>query len=238
MKVTLLKQMEQVVNDVMVRFLSDFHNGDKPRIMKADFKFPFIWIVGKTHTYLLPLGHYRDAFFYAESVRYDYIREHNPYSYYFESDYYADDYWFLATESGLQSINRDQAKAAVLDYVTPAVQEWITENGPLPVNTKVPVIIQGVTLTKLKELIAECRKHNDDSLMNCLKRFHNYRRVASDQYIKVSYNSAWNEFSFSEYINGKPGLAGGIIFHGWPETGYQSNGSVQIEPQYGWSSHT
>lgn len=125
-----------------------------------------------------------------------------------------------------------------MDYVNPAVQEWIAENGPLPANTKVPVIIRGVSITKLKELVADCRKHNNDSLMDCLRRFHNYLRVAADQYIEVHYNSAWKEFTFSEYTNGKEGLVGGIIFHGWPETGYQTNGSVQLDPHYGWSTHT
>lgn len=230
--------MESVVNDVMVRFQTDFFNYDKTDIESADFKFPFIWIVGECHTHLLPLGKYRDAFFANEAVRYDYLRKHNPYSYFFESVNYTKDHWFLVTESELQPINQAQAKAAIMDYVNPAVQEWIAENGPLPANTKVPVIIRGVSIAKLKELVADCRKHNNDSLMDCLRRFHNYRRVAADQHIEVSYNSAWNEFAFCEYTNGKPGLVGGIVFHGWPETGYQTNSSVQLDPHYGWSTHT
>lgn len=230
--------MEEVVADVMVSYQTDFFNYDKPRIEKPDFKFPFIWIIGKCHTHLLPLGKYRDLFFEAESVRFNYLRDHNPYLFYFESANYVDDRLYLATEAGLQPINRDQAKAVVMKYVNQAVQEWIAENGPLPANTKVPVIIRGASLSKLKELVSECHKHEDDSLMNCLRRFHNRMRTASDQHIEVSYNSAWNEFTFCEYTNGKPGLVGGIIFHGWPETGYKTNGSVQIDPQYGWSSHT
>lgn len=45
--------------------------------------------------------------------------------------------------------------------------------------------------------------------------------------------------SFGEHrVDGLHGLCGGIIFHGFPETGYQENGSVQIEGCYGWSTHT
>lgn len=238
MKDKILKQMEAVVGDVMRSFQSDFFNYDKPRIENAGFKFPFIWIVGESHTHRLELGNYKDLFFEAESVRYSYVRENNPYAYFFTSSSYVKDNWYLITEDGLQTINREQAKAAIMDYVNTAVQEWIAENGPLPVNTKVPVIIRGASLSKLKELVSECHKHDDDSLMNCLRRFHNYMRMASDQHIEVSYNSAWNEFAFCEYINGKPGLVGGIVFHGWSETGYKTNNAVQLEPHFGWSTHT
>lgn len=230
--------MEAVVADVMHRFQTDFFNYDKPQIEDANFKFPFIWIVGECHTHLLPLGKFRDMFFESEAVRYDYLRDRNPYSYYLDSVNYTEDYWFLGTESGLQSINREQAKAAIMDYISPAVQEWIAKNGPLPNKAKIPVIIRGITITKLKELVADCRNHDDDSLMECLKSFHNHRRVATDQHIEVYYNSNCGDFSFGKFINGECQLFGGIIFHGWPETGYQTNGSVQLIRHYGWSTHT
>lgn len=238
MKEKIIKQMEAVVADVMTDYQSDFFNYDKPRIESPEFKFPCIWIVGAMHTHRLELGNYQDFFYEAESMRYDYLRDSNPYAYFTDTTNYAKDYWFLVTENGLQSINREQAKSAIKDYVTPAVKAWERDNGPLPKLTKVPVYIHDTTFGKLKKLFAECQAHGDNSLMECLRRFHSHRRVSSDQCVKVYYNERYNEFSFGEYINGQCRMNGGIIFHGWPETGYEENGSVQLDPRYGWSSHT
>lgn len=238
MKAELLAQMETVVAETMHHYQSDFFEIDKPRIESDDFKFPAIWIVGECHTHRLDLGNYKDLFFNCEGTRYDYLYNPNPFCYYLESSNYSRDKWFLITEAGLQPINREQAKAAIMDYVNPAVQEWISENGPLPKLTKVPVVLRNITISELKAMVAECRAHGNDSLMGCLMRFHQYTRVAANQYVEVIYNKPWNEFVFCQYINGKQGLVGGIIFHGWPETGYQTNGSVQIDPHFGWSTHT
>lgn len=234
----ILKQMKAVVADTMTSFQSDFFDYDKLQIEGQEFKFPAIWIVGKSHTHLLRIGNYKEYFFEAESVRYDYLYDRNPFSYFFASTSYAQDKWFLITESGLQLINQKQAKAAIMDYVNPAVQEWIAQNGPLPKLTKVPVKLNGITISKLKELVADCRRHGNDSLMGCLMRFHQYARVAANQCVSVTYHDHSNQFTFCHWINGNMKTLGGIVFHGWPETGYEINGSVQIEPHYGWSSHT
>lgn len=233
----ILQQMEAVVAETMKSFQSDFYDYDKPRIESGKLKFPAIWIVGESHTYCLELGNYKDLFYECESVRYNYLYDHNPYSHY-TSSYCSNDKWFLITEAGLQPINCKQAEAAIKDYVNPAVQAWIAENGPLPKLTKVPVVLKNITIAELKALVAECRTHDDDSLMSCLTRFHQYSRVAANQYVEVTYHKQWREFQFCEYINGERRLVGGIVFHGWPETGYQTNGSVQLTQRYGWASHT
>lgn len=230
--------MEAVVAETMECYQSDFFKYDKPRIESEDFKFPAIWIVGNSHTHCLELGNYKDSFFEAESVRFDYLRNHNPYHYFLTENYFAKDKWFLITENGLQPITREQAKSAILDYVTPAVHTWIAENGPLPKLTKVSVKFKNITLGELKALIADCRAHGNDSLLECFKIRHCSCRIAADQYTVITYDKKWHEFSFSEYVNGTARLSGGITFHGWPETGYETNGSVQIDPHYGWSSHT
>lgn len=237
-KEQLLQQMEAVVADVMKNYQSDFFQYDKPRIASPEFKFPAIWIVGESHAHRLELGNYKDLFFEAESVRYNYLREPNPYKYFLNESYFAKDKWFLITENGLQSINREQAKAAIEDYVTPAVKAWEEENGPIPRLTKVPVKFKGITFNELKALIADCRAHGDDSLLECFKRRQTSCRVAANQYAVITWHKSWNEFTFCEYVNDEEGLEGHIVFHGWPETGYQTNGAIQIDPRYGWSSHT
>lgn len=237
-KDNILRLMEHVVEKTMINFKTDFYDHDKPQIASSNFKFPAIWIVGECHTHRLDLGNYKDRFCEDESVRYDYIRQHNPYEYFLTEGYYAKDNWFLITEDGVQLINRKQAEAVIMDYVASAVNVWVAENGPLPKLTKVPVTFQCITTSELKALIAECRKHDDDSLLNCLKMRHKSGRIAADQYTVITYHPACKEFVFCELVNKKARLQGHIVFHGWPETGYQANGAFQIYAQYGWSSHT
>ena len=238
MKTDILNKMAEVVANTMTSFQSDFEQYDRLYIESGEAKFPMIWMVGKSHTHLLKLGEYKSWFFEMESVRFDYVAGHDPFRYYFEDTCYNSDRIFLITENEIRSICKEQAISAIMDYVKPAARAWQEQNGQLPKLTKVPVKIQNISVTKLKELIGECWEHDNNSLLSCLKRFHNYRRVATDQYITVSYNPRYDEFTFWETINGKVGLVGGIVFHGWPESGYQSNNSVQLAPQYGWAIHT
>lgn len=51
----------------------------------------------------------------------------------------------------------------------------------------------------------------------------------------------FEEKSFTFSLRTKSGeydICGGIIYHGCPEDGYCENGSVQLEPSYGWQIHT
>ena len=229
--------MSNIVADVMTSFQSDFENFDRPYIENAyNSKFPMIWIVGKSYTYLLHLGEYEENFRENEVARYAYVQGGNPFFSFLDA--LGGDHLFLIEPDGVREITEKQVREVCRDIVTSVAEKWMKENGPLPTRVQVPVKFFNITLSKVKELIRECEAHNDKSLIEIFRRFHNYRRVATDQYIQISYNPGYNEFTFCEYTNGKQGLVGGIIFHGWPETGYMVNGSYQMEPTYGWSSHT
>ena len=238
MKDKILRQMEAIVNKTMKSFQTDFFNYDKPRIASPEFKFPAIWIVGESHTHLLELGNYQDSFFEFESVRFDFLRQTNPYQHYFNESCYAKDKWILVTEDFLSTVNKSQAESAIMGYVMPTVNAWIHKNGPLPKLTKIPIRFKDIALSELKALIADCRAHHNDCLVECFKMWHRSCRVAADQHTEISYQKHWNEFIFREYINGEERLAGHIVFHDWPETGYQTNGAIQLVPLYGWGSHT
>lgn len=229
--------MAEVVEETMEAFQSDFYKYDKATIMFEGFKFPFIWIVGKSHTHMMKLGNYKEIFFQCENIRYDYQRCHNPWSYFLTESYYAKDKWFFVSEEGLREIDRNQAKNIIMDYVNPVVEQWKAENGPLPKLTKIPIKLNGISNDSLKALIYDGHAHGDDSLLQCLKA-RRTPRVAKDHYVEITYDSGWNEFWFSEQVNGQTRICGAIKFHGWPETGYMTNGSIQIDPHYGWSSHT
>lgn len=233
----IIKQMSNIVADVMTSFQSDFENYDKPYIEGAEAcQFPMIWIVGESHTYLLKLGSYKKVFFNNESVRFIYVQGDNGFDAYL--DMFKKDSIFLIEKDKVTKVSWEQAKNAVRDYVLPTVKEWESCNGILPKKCKVKIKFNNISISKLKQMIRDCEAHNDTSLIDSLRRFHRYRQVASNHYIQVNYNPHYNEFGFCEYINEKSGLVGGIIFHGWTETGYKENHSVQLTPRYGWSVHT
>ncbi len=214
----------------------DFEKFDKDFIEK--FGLPMIWVVKEGSTNLTAIGSFAKNFNEDEATRYDYVRNGiSSYTYYL--DHFTDgNKIFYVTEDEVREVSAANAREIIRDLLTPVVEEWKAANGPLPTNTKMEVRFSNISLSKLKELVRECEAHNDTSLMDCLKRFHQYVRTAKNQYIQVSYNPGYNEFIFCQYTNGKQGLVGGIIFHGWPETGYQTNGSVQLDPRYGWRIHT
>lgn len=233
----IVTQMSNIVSDIMTSFQSDFEKYDKPYIESAAAcSFPMIWIVGKSHTHLLKLGGYKKRFFENESVRLAYVQGDDTFSFYLDTC--GGDYLFLIEKENVSRITADQARAAILDYVHPVVGEWESQNGKLPGKCKVKVRFGNVTADRLKKLVRDCEAHGDTSLMDILKRFHSYRQTAADHFIRINYDQRYNEFGFCEYVNRKPRLNGGIIFHGWPETGYKTNNSFQLTPKYGWALHT
>lgn len=86
-------------------------------------------------------------------------------------------------------------------------------------------------------------QHPYDSFRNCIFRILQWELNSKLQNDGNEYyiGSEFGEYclSFGEHrVDGLHGLCGGIIFHGFPETGYKENGSVQLEGSYGWSTHT
>lgn len=233
----IITAMSKIVAETMTSFQSDFENYDRKYIEKADIsKFPMIWMVAKTHTHLLTLAEYEEEFKEKEAVRFSYAQGGDPYSIYLNS--YGGDKIFLITAKELKEITEKQAHEVIRDTITPVVENWKKDNGPLPKNFKIPIKFCNITLSKLKELIRDCEGRLGKSLLKELRSFRLYRRTATDQYLQLSYSPYYNEFIFSEYTNGEVELVGGLIFHGWPETGYKENYSVQLTPSYGWSKHT
>lgn len=55
----------------------------------------------------------------------------------------------------------------------------------------------------------------------------------------ISSDFCEHSFCFALYReDGSLWMNGGLIFHGFPESGYKTNGSVQLSGSYGWASHT
>lgn len=236
----ILNKMAEIVANNMIAFQSDFEKYDKEYIIKKGVKaFPFLWMVHRSHTYLIRLSEIRKDYFENEAFRYDIAQQNSWIHAYLwpRCSQVTEDIYFVTKDDVVQ-IGLEQARNITIDAIEMAVTAWGQEHEKIPTKFKVSVEIGGISLSKLKGLIQDCRNHDDDSLLNCIKRFHNYRQQAKSHKVFIWYNERYNEFSFAEMVNGECRLNGGIIFHGWPGNGYQTNGSIQLEPRYGWASHT
>lgn len=230
----IIKQMDQIVNDVMAHFQSDYVKYDYPEIVNATpDKFPFIWSVRDTGTSLLRVGQYQNEFFQFESVRYEYAKGGEPFTPMLE--YCNEEHLYLITENEIRKISKAQAKAVIKDYVTPVVVKWKQLFGPLPTSIKVTIqFSKALSFSKLKDLL---RNNEDGSLIKAFRQLHSWNRMSKDHVIKVNLVND-NLFRFYEYINGIRGVDGAIEYHGSPKTGYLQNVSYQIDPKYGWHIHT
>jgi hypothetical protein len=98
--------------------------------------------------------------------------------------------------------------------------------------------MKDMTEGKLEEQLQFAASINDNSLKDCLMRMF---AVESRQKVEHHIYPDWakRSFAFGRYReDGTLALNGGIIYHGSPNEGYQEGGSVQIEPSYGWQTHT
>ncbi len=235
----IIQKMATVVDEVMKRFQIDFTEYDKPIIEKAKPKeFPFMWIVSELHTRLVSLGGYEKKFFDNLPIRYAYANGDDSMSFYLHPPYLnKKDRIFLIRENYIWEVSVNGAKNAIKDYTIPVYRKWKELYGEITPK-RIRVKFDLLSLSKLREIIQDCHNHGDDSLMSILRRFHNHRCVAEDHSITVKYREWDNEFVWIEHYDGEDHIIGHIVFHGWPETGYQQNGSVQIDPRYGWASHT
>lgn len=93
----------------------------------------------------------------------------------------------------------------------------------------------------IKALVADeafAREMGDTSLMECLETLRRYARMALDHKVYITPDIDARCYNFSERINGRPQIYGGIIYHGSPKEGYRENNACQLTPSYGWQIHT
>lgn len=230
-------QMTKIVETLMTSWQSDYYKYDKPTIEKATIEnFPKLWIVGESHTFMLDLSAYKEMFNTEEYIRYCYAQGDDTFSAWI--DHVGADKIFHITEFGVHQIGIPMARQIISETVEPVVKAWESEHGKLPTNFKVQVFFDFTSTSEVIALIRDCEAHNDDSLIRILRRFRKRRKCASDHHIIVKYLREFNEFKYEEIYNGETMMEGGIVFHGWPETGYMTNGSIQLTPQYGWDHHS
>lgn len=109
----------------------------------------------------------------------------------------------------------------------------------MPTDFKIPIHFGEHCFCYVMEQVRYAQQHGDNSLLECLRRLRRYRKVSD--YDEIVIYRDYEDRSFQWCHKSRGGnveINGGLIFHGYPSEGYRENGSVQLEPQYGWSIHT
>ena len=240
MKREVIEQMQEIVDGMMTSYLSDF---DRDLELLAGYNGKFIWQVAPSHTHLhLCSNEYLDKLLENEATLYAYCQDSTWPGACLESNFEGEKIFSYDDDKDVFSeISREEAKRRWGICKTAALNRWQLYNmETLPTDFKVKIEFRFPEVRKyFMEQVRYASQHNDDSLLNCLRRFRNYMKRYATHKIVISRDFTDRSFVFSEeFGNGRYGLNGGIIFHGYPEEGYKENCSVQLTPSYGWQIHT
>lgn len=87
-----------------------------------------------------------------------------------------------------------------------------------------------------EKVVQYAKSINDTSLENCLNRLKEWEKNPDPPCeIELYYDSAPYSFGFCQrYPDGRPGIIGGLIYHGSPDESF----SVTMTPTIGWQIHT
>ena len=238
MKKEIIAQMSAIVEETMTSFKSDFYEHDVKSL--ENYNGSFIWQVASSYTQLTKCD--------TTTIAADMIEnEATLYRYAQGLDWgsccisykWSGERIFFYTGNRMVEISRDKAIEIYKRRVSAALR-FVKANGiEIPTDFKVSVKFADEDTRKyFIEQVRYAHKHNDDSLLGCAHIFHNWVKVASKHTVTI-YKDMWSERSFyfaESFGNGKNGINGGLIFHGYDE--YKTNESVQLNPTRGWAMHT
>lgn len=92
---------------------------------------------------------------------------------------------------------------------------------------------------KFKKTVEAAREHYDTTFEKCIFRLVTYLTWNNAAEVRLYSDYAEHCFYFVVLdAEGRLMMNGGVIFHGFKGEYYKQNGSVQIEPSYGWQIHT
>lgn len=238
----IIRRMKNVAADLMGDHArKDFEKYTLETVNSPELALPAIWCVGKSDDAILQLPFFRESFFGIEGVRYWFARGNGPWDYYLKY-HHSDWHYFLITGNSMTEITQSQAYNASKDYIQPVIHDWVEAHGPLPKGRKLDLKFEfsGLTFTEFKALLHE---HDGEKgfrpLLTVLKQFRQWGKVCAGHGIRFRFDRRDKIFYFGEFgRNDGCGVRGAVVYHGSEGEGYSQNGSVQIEPNFGWASHT
>lgn len=216
MKANIIKQMENVVNDYMTSYQSDFQNYDKTSL--ADFDGEFWWMVRKSGTSLAKFDHSQinnERFIYAlmqGNTDADCIVKANICKEQLYFRYNGCPYELM------KQVSKDDLERLLEQY-----KAWVLSmtNVEVPKRIKVRVLFSGEAEDRarlrayLKEQLQYADSIGDTTLRDRLAIFHNRFQVCKNHvyYLNVDiFYGMERSFYFAEYIDGEYKSNGGILY--------------------------
>lgn len=237
MKESVLNVMQRYVDSIMENDKRDFEFYDKNEL--KDYDGDFIWNVRGwgTSLYMIDTDAVVKALTESETARYSYGRAAKKH---YLADYIylpADGETFVYVNGVFEKSTPDFAKELYKDRMLEAISIYERDGGKMPENYELEVKFR-CSISYVKEQLRYAEKHNDKSLISSLKRMRCWQKLSDNDCVEVYQDFADRSFTFAHIRDGRCVLNGGIIFHGYPEEGYTTGGSIQLTPSYGWQIHT
>lgn len=242
MKESIIKQMSEIVRDIMRSNQTDFTEYDLKSL--ADYDGVFLWLVHPYHTHLLLLDHKNLAKMVESEAGLYMFCQRNTWedACLNETNCGKETRLFLYNGGNeLAPVSLGFAKGYWEGLRDWTLFQWQAYHGmePIPTDFNIPIVFASEeTEAEYEKQLEYASQHNDESLKNCFERLRNRIKMGSDHYVRISQDYQERSFLFCHYYGGQPHDNGGIIFHGYPDEGYRVANSVQLSPSYGWSTHT
>lgn len=192
---------------------SDFEN-----ILKRieNYEGEFIFAVRKTGADLirLSMGEYLKSMRDFQTDRYYYLNNaKSPYFPIIESNHY---FHYKSDDSIMSMIEKDDAVAIYRKFMLDLAAAFQILYPELPIVNR-HVDIHFVDFERVMKQIRFAESIGNDTLLDCIRRFHNYARCNDDHEVRICVeDDARHNLYFEVYISGEYSSNGGIIF--WPET--------------------
>lgn len=231
MEEKLLKQMSAIVDSNMEAYKSDFYTYDLALLYSYDKTPEFWWEVYPTHSHILCVSSERLEQLLRKNAASRFSFMDNPESFIYGGfKYYLINYgkyskfYHYTSEKGLVATTAEEATMQIWDICKPIVEKLkgilATEFGDETkyYGTKVPVRFANEKIRQ--RFMWLVRNHADGGrLLKRFQQFRNYQRKAIQHEIVISSDFEPTDFTFSDVLEEKCTLFGGIIYskdsHDW-----------------------
>lgn len=219
MKERIIKQMTEVVRDVMTNFQSDFYKYDMEALENYDER--FLWFVAPSHTHLAKIGeqYLSDIVDLSEEGLYA-VLQRNTTPDACVNSLSKDDLVFYYDGDQMTQITIEEAKHLWEAVRSWSLYSWQLQNGmcALPNDFTIPLELS-CSFAYLKDQLKYAREIGTSTLVDALKRFKHYQKINSTHKCVIGKDFSQHSFTFAFiYTDSKTGeekcsLNGGLLYY-------------------------
>jgi len=218
MKQEIIKQMTQVVADVMTSFQSDFHKYDLELLENYDER--FLWFVAPSHTHLARIGeNHLNEIVSTEEGLYAVVKRNVTADVCLAVDN-SEELVFYYDGDKLEKVTRVEAKRLWEAVRSWSLYSWQLQNGmcALPNDFTIPLELS-CSFAYLKDQLKYAREIGTTTLVDTLKRFKHYQKINSTHKCVIGKDFSQHSFTFAFiYTDSRTGeekcsLNGGLLYY-------------------------